>query len=229
MAKKLLVVLFCLLLPAYLTFAQDADGKSYPSLKNRHQAGVRLGAWVNLGEDPPEYDETPDGLTTLETNIGSANFYFEGYFAYNILPATYLELSVGIVNRGSVTVQNQFSTDVGNLLLYPMLLQIKFYPFSMLRSKIQPYVAAGGGLYYGRQDVQFTTDPFFDPFFQTDSETDFSYTLSGGVDWLLNNSLALNLNAKYMPINFSETLILINDYDALAITVGVTYLHGGKK
>lgn len=229
MVKKLIVITLCIFIPSYAALAQDTAEETYPSLNNRHQAGVRLGAWTNLGEDPPESIRSLDELVALETNISGTSFFFEGFFAYNILPATYLELSVGIVNRGSVTVQDQFSTDIGNLLLYPMLLQVKFYPFAKVRSKIQPYVFAGGGLYYGRQDVQFTTDPFFDPFIQTDSETDFNYTLGGGFDWLLSNTIAINLNAKYMPIGFSEPLILVNDYDALAITVGVTYLHGGKK
>jgi outer membrane protein W len=198
-------------------------------MNDRHQAGVRLGTWINLGDSPPESLRSGDEINALETNISDVNFYFEGYFAYNILPSTYLELSVGIVNRGSVTVQDEFGTNIGNLLLYPFLLQVKYYPFATVRSKIQPYFLAGGGLYYGRQDVQFTTDPFFDPFFRTDSETDFNYTLGGGIDWLLSDRFGLNLNAKYMPINFSEDLVLINDYGALAITVGVTYLHGGKE
>lgn len=227
MVRTALAAIFSLMVLANATVALEAEEQPYPSLHNRHQAGVRLGTWVNLGDTPPE--SISEGGITLETNINNVNFYFEGYFAYNIFSAAYIELSAGIVNRGSVTVRDFYATDVGNLILYPILLQFKYYPFSTLRSKFQPYIAAGGGLYYGRQDVQFTTDPFFDPYRQGDSETDFNYTLSGGINWVFNRHIALETNIKYMPIKFSENLILVNDYEALAITVGITYLHGGRQ
>ncbi len=226
MVRNLTVALFLLTMFVGSTIAQDTGEEEFSPYNNRHQIGGRLGTWVNAGEDPPEL--LSDGLNILETNISSVNVYFEGYFAYNLFPQTFLELSVGIVNRGSVTVQEGVFTDIGNLLIYPFLLQLKYYPFSIPNSRLHPYVAVGGGLYYGRQDIQFTTgDPFFADI-NADSETDFNYTISGGADWLLGDKVALEINAKYMPINFSQSLVTIRDYDGFAITIGAKYLYGTK-
>lgn len=209
--------------------AQDTDEKVKQPSGRKHQAGIRLGTWINTGEDPPEFAQSPDGTAMLETNFKDVNAYFEGRFAYNLFPQAFLEFSIGIVSRGSVTVQEQGFTDVGSLLLYPFLLQFKLYPLSPAGSRVQPYLAAGGGLYYGRQDVQFTTDYYYFATLNADSETDFNYVLSGGVDWYLNDYLALDFNLKYMPVNFSEELITIRDYSAFSVTVGITYVHGIKK
>ena len=227
MARSLLLVAGMLLMLTGAAFAQDSDEGNSSKFNGKNQFGVRIGTWINAGDDPPELVE--DSLGILETNINSVNAYFEGYFAYNLFPQTYLEFSIGIVNRGSVTVQEGSITDIGNLIVYPFLLHLKFYPLSMAASKIQPYVAVGGGLYYGRQDIQFSNfSNIYLANINGESETDFNYALSGGADYILNDKLALDFNIKYMPINFSKSLITIRDYDAVAVTVGVKYLYGGK-
>ncbi len=233
MDKKLSLILIWVLLLVVSSFAQSPDEETSPSPAKKYHFGARIGPWINLGDTAlPNVlfvDEFGNVVAEMETNINDVNVYFEGYFAYNIFPGAFAELSVGIVNRGSVTIRDAFSTDIGNLILYPFLLQLKFYPFPEGVSKFRPWVGVGGGLYYGRQDIQFTTSPFLDPYFRGQSETDFNYTLSGGVDYALNSFLALDLSAKYMPVDFTDALILMNDYDALAITIGVKYLYGGKK
>ncbi|MFQ5452721.1 MAG: OmpW family outer membrane protein [Candidatus Zixiibacteriota bacterium] len=212
-----------------LAFAQENDELQPLTLSNKHQIGIRLGTWVNSGEKPPLLLVDTIDNTSLATSVKDASFYFEGYFAYSLIPHTYVELSLGLVNRGSVTLQENNNTDIGNLLLYPILLQLKLYPIGSFNSKFQPYVTIGGGLYYGKRNVQFTNNRFSFFKFNEDTETDFNYTLSGGADWLLNNSLALDFNIKYMPINFSKSLVTISDYDAVAITVGIKYLYAKNK
>ncbi|UCD64501.1 MAG: outer membrane beta-barrel protein [Candidatus Zixiibacteriota bacterium] len=207
-------------------YAQEEED-SFPSIDRKYYVGVRLGGWVNAGEDIPQFAVDTVADAVLETDIKDGSFYFEAYGAYAVLPQAYLELSVGVVNRGTVSVfQGPFS-DIGNLVLYPMLLQLKFYPFAPIRSRFQPFVAVGGGVYYGRQDVQFTNDLFFTNL-NEDSETDINYTLAAGADWLLNDFLALELHGRYMPINFSQPLITARDYDAVSVSVGVKYLLGEK-
>ena len=161
MARNLLLVTGLLILLTSTAFAQDSDEGNPSKFNGKNQFGVRIGTWVNAGDEPPEL-LISDEFNTLETNVSNVNPYFEGYFAYNLFPQTYLEFSLGIVNRGSVTVQEGGVTEIGNLIVYPFLLHLKFYPLSMAASKIQPYLAVGGGLYYGRQDIQFSnfTDLF---------------------------------------------------------------------
>ncbi|TET94741.1 MAG: hypothetical protein E3J26_04050, partial [Candidatus Zixiibacteriota bacterium] len=135
------LILSCALLGLASWGTAQAD--DYQLFNEKHQAGIRLGVWANNGESPT------DSVGVFETNFKEACFYFEGYFAYRLVPAAMLELSFGIVNRGSVTFREAGATNVGNVLVYPILLQLKLYPLASLKAKLQPYLLAGGGLYYG--------------------------------------------------------------------------------
>ena len=78
-------------------------------------------------------------------------------------------------------------------------------------------------MYYGRRSTQISTTRFLVT--RDESSTDFYYSVGGGIDVPLANSLGLELNAKYMPINFSKSLITIEKYDGLSITIGIKYLY----
>lgn len=204
--------------------AEQADADKSLLFSEKHQAGIRLGVWANNGESPT------DSAGISETNFKGASFFFEGYFAYRLAPIVMLELSFGIVNRGSVTFREAGGTNVGNVLVHPILLQMKFYPLASLKEKFQPYLLAGGGLYYGRRSVQFTTSSGVYYYgLAEQSGTDFNYVLGGGIDWPLSPAIGLEAGVKYMPIEFSKELQTIRDYDAVAFTIGVKYLYSSKK
>jgi outer membrane protein W len=232
LAKSLSLLLLFLAISTAPGLGQETEETGDVSVPNRHQIGIRMGTWINAGDDAPPLllllDENDAVVGQLETDLTDVSFYFEGYFAYNLFSQTFIELSFGIVNRGSVTIQDGPITDVGNLMLYPLLLQFKYYPLALPNSGFHPYLAVGGGLYHGRQDIQFTTDLFFTDLAE-DTETDFNYVISGGADWILSDNVALDLNVKYMPINFSQSLVTIRDYDAVAVSVGIKYLYRNKK
>lgn len=215
------LILFCTLAGLAIPGTAQADG--YPLFNEKHQAGIRLGVWANNGESPT------DSVGISETSFKDANFYFEGYFAYRLLPQAMLEFSLGIVNRGSVTFKEAGATNVGNVLVYPVLLQLKLYPLASLKAKLQPYFLAGGGLYYGRRSLQFTTssDVYYYGLAEQ-SGTDFNYVLGGGIDWPIATTIGLEAGVKYMSIEFSKGLQTIRDYDAVAFTVGVKYLYSSK-
>ena len=194
-----------------------------PGFNERHQAGVRLGAWDNRGDVAPECG-TVNETGTFETDIKSTSFYFEAFFAYRLAPWAMGEISLGTVNRGRVTIAEGGAEDFGNLVLYPMMMQLKLYPLFSTGLRLQPYLTGGGGLFYGRRTVQFTNASYYYSNWEEESGTDFNYVVGGGFDWPISNSIGVDLNFKYMPINFSKTLLTIDSYDAIAISVGVKYM-----
>jgi len=206
--------------------AEDANLDKHLVFDSMHQVGIRLGVWENQGGSPPQEDP----LGTFETNFNDANFYFEGFFAYRLHSSAMVELSLGIVNRGSVTFIEGNATNIGHVLVHPILLQLKLYPFFSLTPRLHPYLVAGGGIYYGHRSVEFTrsSDPYFFNL-NEQSGTNFSYVLGGGIDWPISTSVGLETNVKYMPINFSKGLQTIRDYDAIVFTIGVKYLYLPKK
>ena len=193
---------------------------------SKHQLGIRLGVWQNRGDTPLESGQL--GASTesnFKTNLKQSAFNFEGYFAYRLLSWAMVELSLGSVNRGSVTISEDNASDIGNLILYPILVQLKFYPLSTLTSGFQPFVIGGGGLYYGRRTVQFTNSSDYYANWQEESGTDFNYVIGGGVDWPVADILSLDLTVKYMPINFSKPLVTMQNYNAIAFSIGIKYLY----
>lgn len=223
LVKNFAFCFVCLSLLTLSVIAADIPTDPRERFNLQHQAGIRLGVWNNLGGTPLASDTSGGNL--YQTDLKSANFYFEAYFGYRLNPHLMFELSFGIVNRGDVTIYdatgNQF---IGNLLVYPLQLRAKLYPLASLSPKFEPYLMAGGGLYYGRNSIQFTTSSSFFSNYIGDSRTDFNYMLAAGFDWPLSQIVGLDANVAYMPINFSNNLIFIRNYDAVTVTVGIKYL-----
>ena len=228
MIRKTFPALFFLLVLSLPVTGQCDELGLVERFSKSHQFGLRLGAWSNLGDLPPGTLINPNNNAILQTDLSNTNFYFEGFFGYRINEQLMLELSLGISNRGSVTLSQNNSTNVGNVIIYPVLLQMKLYLLSMTDIRIQPYVFGGGGLYYGRRSTQVSSSGyvFLD---DQESEADFHYSFGGGIDWPLSRSLAADLNIKYMPIMFSKRFVAINDYKGIGITLGIKYLYSFKK
>jgi opacity protein-like surface antigen len=223
LAKFVLVVLALFATAVATATAADQTMDPIERFNLQNQAGIRLGVWNNLGSTP--VTDTGNGTQTYQTDLKSSNFYFEAYFGYRLNSNLMLELAFGIVNRGDVTVDDgQGNQYFGNLLLYPIQLRAKVYPLASMRPKFQPYLMAGGGVYYGHNSIQFTTSSSFFTTDLGDSRTKLSYMVGGGVDWPLSSIVGLDLNVSYMPINFSKDLIFVRDYSALTVTFGIKYL-----
>ncbi len=216
-----LIVLFAVC----MVQAQPSAAEKHGGFSRSHQAGIRLGVWNNMGDLPPKEDSM--GGARYAADIKDASFYFEGFFAYRVSPAFMIEGALGIVNRGDVTVEDSFGDSyVGGLTLYPIQLKAKFYPLGDSHGKMFPYLAAGAGIYHGRHDIQFTSDPFV---VSGNSKTSFSYLLGGGLDYQVADVVGLDLNVNYLPVKFSDDLFEVKDYQALTVTVGVKYLFQSPK
>jgi opacity protein-like surface antigen len=220
LAKTPFVVGCILVLIAASLYAQEKPVPERTGFAWRHQAGVRLGVWSNMGDLPPQSEL--DSSYQYSADIKDASFYFEGYFGFRISPRFMIEASLGIVNRGDVIIQDQYDNQyIGSLTLYPIQLRAKFYPLGATSSKVYPYLMGGLGAYHGRHDIQFTTDPYV---ISGNSKTSFSYALGGGFDYPVSDLVGIDFNVTYMPITFSEELFGVKDYQALTFTVGVKYL-----
>jgi len=189
--------------------------------------GARLGGWANKGVLPSDSTDFGDG-GYYRVDVGSADFYLEGFFDYRLNRRMLLEFSIGLVSRGDVFMEepNDGGSSIGTVQLYPILAKLKLYPFSGVKGRLFPYLLAGGGFCYGRHDIQFTygIDAYYRAEFGGESETDFTYVIGGGFDWPLASVIGLDLNVQYMPVNFSGNLIGVSDYSSLTIAVGVKYL-----
>lgn len=213
---------------AQTTTGDDSNRQKYLA---SNQAGIRIGGWANRGGMPLDSFQVASGDYYL-TEFGSGSFYLEGHYSHRFKPSWMAEFSIGVVSRGDVTLVDALgSSSIGALQIYPILAKVKFYPFGSHAPKLNPYLMAGGGFYYGRHDIQITAgyNQALKQAFGEDTETDFNYVVGGGLDLQVASMIALELQAQYMPIKFSGDLIGISDYSALTITIGVKYLTSSKK
>ncbi len=203
--------------------AEEHESESLFS--NQNQGGIRLGVWSNRGGTPPEL--SPD--SSIESKINDENIYFEAFYGYRFTPVFLIEGALGLVNRGSVSFVENGEENVGNLSIYTMLIKAKLYPLGSSNVRIQPYLLGGGGYYYGRRSVQFTTNYNIEYVkYGEQTADDFSYCFGGGIDYPLSSVIGLDFEVKYLSIGFSKSLLGIQNYDALAFSIGVKYLYQSK-
>ncbi|PWB69116.1 hypothetical protein C3F09_10540 [candidate division GN15 bacterium] len=185
-----------------------------------HQAGFRLGVWSNSGDLPISLDTS--GVVQYQASVGNTSFYAEAYLGIRLMPQAMLEFTGGMVNRGAVTVQSGGYVYYGNISLYPLTVRLKLYPLGGLGMSFQPYVMGGGGVYFGKNNIQFSNDYF--AAYAERSVTDFNVVFGGGIDWPIASKIALDVQAAYLPMTFSKGLFGARDYSGVAITVGIKYV-----
>lgn len=190
--------------------------------KISHQVGGRLGVWSHIGEDAPDEDESG----TFQADLSDQSFYLEGTAGYRLNPLLFGEFTLGMVDRGDVTIQDGPNQRIGSLLITSFLLHARLYPIPGGIGSLVPWASIGGGLYYGKRNVKFTTvgSPFYDNLDQ-ESRTQLGYSLGAGIDWVLASTIALETQVRWMPVEFSENLALSDDYRGLAFTLGIKYLY----
>jgi len=211
-----------LVLCAASGFGADTEISLGDWFRNSHQFGGRLGAWVNAGDTPVSTDSSGN----FRSDINDVNFFAGFSLAYRLTPHLLGELSVADVVRGSVTLRDGDNERIGNLHLTSIMALMRVYPVKLFNGRVHPYVAAGAGFYIGRRDVKFVSlsDPYYTGL-NDETRTVFSYAAAAGIDWVLGRSLALEGQVLWTPIDFTKPLVLIEDYRAIGISIGLKYLY----
>jgi len=219
--KIVIMAIFLTVILAFSIYAEDSNKEL------KYTVGIRLGGWSNQGDLPLSRVYNPeDSNDFVITDVKSGSFYLEGFFGILLKRNLELEFSLGITNRGDVTITENGLSDFGQLLIYPILIQAKLYPLAGNSSKFQPFIGGGGGLYYGRRNIQITQNYYFTlAQIEGETETDFNIVALGGFDYKLSETLALDFTTKYMPIKFSDLLVGEDDYSAITFTVGIKYFR----
>ena len=98
----------------------------------------------------------------------------------------------------------------GNLEIMPLTatLQFHFAPNGF----IDPYIGAGGA--YVLYDL--TDSPETDDIQQIDSDDDIGFAVNAGVGFRLGSNFAINVDAKYIPIESNATAVVIGENEEAA-------------
>jgi len=186
---------------------------------NKNFAGARVGAWTNSGDE-----ELPSG-TEYSLEFDNSSIYGEFFYSYRLAPMLAFEVSLGIYSRGDVQYSRDTDVFVGAVNLYPMFVTAKLYPFFKFETlPFYIYAQPGAGLVYASQSVIDYDDYYYYGYTGQESETKFTYSLGGGVDWPIAEQVGLTMNYKYIPVKFGEPLAEVKDYSGWTLTFGVGYI-----
>jgi len=188
---------------------------------NYSMIGLRLGLWAD------ESNEKPND-TTIDADFPSTSFFTEFFYDFRLMRMVMVELSMGIASRGDAVIRKADDKYIGSINLYPLLAQLKISPLSGRSRTVCPYILGGGGVVWGRQNIDYITsaDPYYNPGRVNNTETAFIGVVGGGVDFALSEQIGLNFSAKYLPISFRGSLAGVKEYTGISFAVGVAYyLH----
>jgi hypothetical protein len=225
--KTRFAVLGLLLLLTFMAVAVKAEDKRPDDLlldARYSMAGLRLGFWADMSDTKPIQDYS------IEADLPNAGFYTEIYLDYRLVKPLFLEMSMGIASRGDVVIHYAGDSYIGTIILYPILMQLKFSPLEGRTRSFHPFVLAGGGFVWGRQSIDIisfgSSSSYYNPDIVAKTETDFIGVVGGGLDLALSEQLGLTAAAKYQPIKFVNNLAGVREYTGMSISVGVSYyLH----
>lgn len=188
-----------------------------------HYIGARFGAWV-FTED----EAVTEGVTQ-PVELSSSTVYAEFFYSHRINPMLSAELSIGFFSQGDIVYNVASNNYYTAAKLYPLMLTAKFYPFGgKAGMSVFPYLRAGGGLAYGTRD-QINYNLIGYDYFIEDSEAKFTYAVGAGFDWPVSSQIGLNLDFKYIPIDFGKPLAGFEKYSGWQLAIGVGYIFQSRK
>ena len=177
-AAPLLVIVALLLVFAQVGFAQDMNGK--------FGIGARIG-YVNYSGD--SIDDTDVDFDDAAMFGGNLVYYLHSYFS--------LELSADYVKTDTEFKVSGFSpVNFGELKQVPIILNGRFH-FST-NQKISPYLSAGIGYYINDFDLSDAASSELPSGSELDPDDSIGFNLGGGIQFLLNEHFALDLDLKYI-------------------------------
>ena len=177
-AAPLLVIVALLLVFAQVGFAQDMNGK--------FGIGARIG-YVNYSGD--SIDDTDVDFDDAAMYGGNLVYYLHSYFS--------LELSADYVKTDTEFKVSGFSpVNFGELKQVPIILNGRFH-FST-NQKISPYLSAGIGYYINDFDLSDAASSELPSGSELDPDDSIGFNLGGGIQFLLNEHFALDLDLKYI-------------------------------
>jgi outer membrane protein len=181
-AAPLLVIVALLLVFGQVGFAQDMKGK--------FGIGARVG-YVNYSGDDLDlsgFDMDVD-FDDAAMYGGNLVYYLHNYFS--------LELSGDYVKTDTEIKGSGLSpTNIGELKQIPIILNGRFH-FST-NQKISPYLSAGIGYYINDFDLSDSLSSVLPSGSELDPDDSIGFNLGGGIQFLLNEHFALDLDLKYI-------------------------------
>ena len=208
---SLLGMVALLLVFSQVGFAQD--------MKGRFGIGARIG-YVNYSGD--SIDDMDLDFDEAAMYGGNLVYYLHSYFSLE-LSADYVKTDAELKGSGLSPI------NFGELKQIPIILSGRFH-FST-NQKISPYLSGGIGYYINDFDLSDSASSELPSGSEFDPDDSIGFHLGGGVQFLLNEHIALDLDVKYIwnKTDFNakspgyETEEVSVDLDNLYVGVGLKY------
>jgi outer membrane protein len=185
--KKKIVVLFFVVSAFVLVFGQVGLAQD---MKGKFGIGARIGYVNYAGDDYEESGSTIDvDFDAAAMYGGNLVYYIHRYFSFE-LSADYVKTDTEIKGSGLSP------TNIGELKQVPIILNGRFH-FST-NQKIRPYLSAGIGYYINDFDLSDSLSSVLPSGSELDPDNSIGFNLGGGIQFLLNEHFAIDLDLKYI-------------------------------
>ena len=148
-------------------------------------------------------------------------YYIHRYFSFE-LSADYAKTDVDLKAFN-------VSENIGEMKQIPIILNARFH-FST-NQKVSPYLSGGIGYYINDFDLSDSLSSLLPSGYELDLEDSIGFNLGGGIQFLLNEHFALDLDLKYIWNNTDieakapgyETEEISMDLDNFYVGIGLKY------
>ena len=168
----------------------------------RRGAGLRLGAWA----------------ARISAPAAQRSISVEGYFQRGLDERLALENSLAVWSVQTIATQATGDIETRSYVL-PALTSLKFYPFTRIADRAEPFVLAGAGFALGIEDE----DELAIGGGGISLLTGFGFRGATGVELLVARSIGLSAAAKYQWIRFGEPLGTEKTFRGFGFEGGLNY------
>jgi opacity protein-like surface antigen len=139
-----------------------------------------------------------------------------------------LDLNVGAVSRGEMTISTETESSYGTATIYPIGLGVRLAPFAgSTRWAVQPILRLGGTVLIGTEQFEGAVSTPAGTFIGTSTQSRWALGFYGGAGlaWLVGDRIALTVSVKYQYARFGQEVFGSKDYSGIQVLVGAMYLY----
>jgi hypothetical protein len=199
-----------------------ASRGTYSGLWGKNALGGQLGPWFSSNMTGGFAD------TSIDLTANSTAFHMEFFYQPHLTGVANLDLSVGAVSRGEMSIQTGSESSFGTATIYPIGLGIRLAPFARsTRWAIQPMIRLGGTVLVGTEQFERSLRFPDGTYYGTSIQSRWALGFYGGagVAWVMGERFAMTACVKYQHARFTKQVFGAKDYSGIQVLVGAMYLY----
>ena len=203
-------------------WTEPIDTNAHSALWRKNALGGQLGPWFS--------SRLTSGFSdpSVHLTASSTAFHTEFFYQPRLAGIANLDLNVGAVSRGEMSIQTGSESSFGTATLYPIGFGVRLAPFAgSTRWAVQPMLRLGGTVLIGTEQFESALTLPNGTYYGTSVRSRWALGFYGGAGfaWVLGERIALTACVKYQHARFAKEVFGSKDYSGIQVLVGAMYLY----